>query len=612
MSSMYDFSHSKMNSMITAPEIPTSDTPYRCLMEDRKRRSIFWQVIYLLGSLQLALILLTILAIACAVATFTEASFNTKIAQATLYKAPWFVFWLALLCVNLFSVTLTRWPWRRKHLGFVTTHYGIILLLVGALMGATWGFEGNVTLHTHAAPTTQVITNQNVIQIESPLDGRIYRTSFDPEVTPPSPTHLRRFSVPGTSLILVASAVSTSLHNEPQLAVSSLPEAPAGALLELSSSVAPTPIRVPLLLNPQNSKFDFFGLAQIHFLVQLPRRPTHTVSETRIIFSHHPPVIEASEGNTGWTVELSADGKILTLTDPAHKSRALSVATLLGHSIPVSTATFSVDAFWPDFEMRAGQPASASPFPRNPAVLVRIQAPVWNGTHFPLFEMSPDPDDPQNTVRYQLSRGGVIYASGKLTKGTSLATGWADWKARLSDFLPSASLIPRLIPSPKGSGVTGFQVFLQSRDGTRGPPEWVAPGIIPTLFHRDGFVRIAYGWKLQPLPFSIQLKNFEIPRYEGTATPSNYISTLSFRDLKTGTQKQAIAKMNHPANFPGSWWAAITGLNYKFSQAQWNPADLKETTLQVLYDPGWLLKWVGSLAICTGIALMFYFTPKRL
>jgi hypothetical protein len=34
------------------------------------------------------------------------------------------------------------------------------------------------------------------------------------------------------------------------------------------------------------------------------------------------------------------------------------------------------------------------------------------------------------------------------------------------------------------------------------------------------------------------------------------------------------------------------------------------TTLQVLYDPGWLLKWVGSLAICIGITIMFYFKPK--
>ncbi len=38
-------------------------------------------------------------------------------------------------------------------------------------------------------------------------------------------------------------------------------------------------------------------------------------------------------------------------------------------------------------------------------------------------------------------------------------------------------------------------------------------------------------------------------------------------------------------------------------------ADLKETTLQVLHDPGWLYKWIGSLGIIIGIVIMFYWKP---
>jgi hypothetical protein len=104
--------------------------------------------------------------------------------------------------------------------------------------------------------------------------------------------------------------------------------------------------------------------------------------------------------------------------------------------------------------------------------------------------------------------------------------------------------------------------------------------------------------------------DFEVPRYEGTETPSNYIATVEFRDPATGETKTGTAKMNHPASFPGTLLSNFTGINYKFSQAEWNPRDLGETTLQVLYDPGWLLKWVGSLAICVGIATMFYIKPR--
>ena len=88
------------------------------------------------------------------------------------------------------------------------------------------------------------------------------------------------------------------------------------------------------------------------------------------------------------------------------------------------------------------------------------------------------------------------------------------------------------------------------------------------------------------------------------------MATVEFKDNITGETKTGTARMNHPASFPGTLWANLTGINYKFSQAEWNPRDLGETTLQVLYDPGWILKWTGSLAICVGIFIMFYFKPK--
>ncbi|HEY5812332.1 MAG TPA: hypothetical protein VIT23_06745, partial [Terrimicrobiaceae bacterium] len=84
------------------------------MIAERQKRSPVWRLIHLLGSLQLALILLATIAIACAIATFAESSFTTKIAQSYIYKAPWFQLWLTLLCVNLFAVTLTRWPWQKR------------------------------------------------------------------------------------------------------------------------------------------------------------------------------------------------------------------------------------------------------------------------------------------------------------------------------------------------------------------------------------------------------------------------------------------------------------------------------------------------------------------
>ena len=159
-----------------------------------RRRSPVWRVINALGSLKLALLLLVTIAIACAVATFTESRFDTKVAQAYIYKAPWFTVWLGVLCVNLFAVTLTRWPWQRKHLGFVITHYGIITLLIGAMIGSHFGFEGNVTLHRGAPPRDRITTSHSVLQIQNAATGEFDVVPFDVELA--RPTEARWHTLP--------------------------------------------------------------------------------------------------------------------------------------------------------------------------------------------------------------------------------------------------------------------------------------------------------------------------------------------------------------------------------------------------------------------------------
>ena len=66
-----------------------------------------------------------------------------------------------------------------------------------------------------------------------------------------------------------------------------------------------------------------------------------------------------------------------------------------------------------------------------------------------------------------------------------------------------------------------------------------------------------------------------------------------------------------PVQFPGQWQNTWTGLTYKMSQASWNPDNLGQSTIQILRDPGWLLKWIGSLLIVCGIFMLFYVKSFR-
>lgn len=580
------------------------------LVETRKKTSTVWRVVHWLGSLQLALILLGTIAIACAAATIAESEFSTKIAQVYIYKAPWFLVWLAVLCINLFAVTLTRWPWEKKHAGFIITHYGIITLLFGAMVGIQTGFEGNVTLHKDKGPVRKVTVNRSIIQVESPNDSALYVMPFDAAASRPSEKRPRVFEVPQTSLQIIADGFSDNLIKEEKLVPSE--SGSPGVLLRFTSPRMGQNLEMPMVLEGQApQERDFFGLARVVFQSELPPPKSPGGSETQMVFGKFASVVQGEAKASGIRVLLGADGKKITIAPPDVAAVTYLRTDVMKSPIQAGGALVTVEEYWPDFEMVGGRPATKSDQPNNPAALVRIQsASASEGDSKPTLVASPG----EGGIRYQFQRGGATYAAGSAQVGDSFLTGWADWQVEVLGFYPEAAVRSTMQPGPplpKGeTGVPGFRAQLVSPEKKDSETRWVASGDITSLTDGRNVVRIGYGLELRPLPFAMRLLNFEVPRYEGTETPSNFIATVEFKEDGTGFTKAGTARMNHPASFPGTVLANLTGINYKFSQAEWNPRDLGETTLQVLYDPGWLLKWSGSLAICIGIAIMFYFKPK--
>jgi len=587
------------------------------MIRERQKASVFWRIVHLLGSLQLALILLSTIAIAIAIATFYESSFSAKIAQAYIYKAPWFIFWLGILCINLFAVTLTRWPWEKKHTGFIVTHYGIILLLIGAVVGSQTGFEGNVTLHKDAQPINRITTSRSILQVESPADGAMYVMPFDAELLRPTEKRPKSVPVPGSDIVIMTDAYSGNLITKPVLQASANPTARTGIDLEFTSAMLNQSSEMPLVLRPDGGmEEDFFGMATVALLPSLPDRSPQQISETHMVFEKFAPVVQAaSDLRTGISVVLGDAGRKITLRSPDGVSASYETQAVIGKSLPLGSASVRVESYWPDFKMENGFPKSISDLPNNPAVLVRIDGPhsvsgaEAGASDRPMFELAPNAD---GSVQYQLSRRGISYASGRIGVGETIPLGWSDWSAKLTQMFPKAEIASISEPGQEDvEGIPGFRAWLRGPDGTNGEARWVESGSIPNLVLGDTIVRIGYGLELKPVDFTIRLKNFEVPRFEGTETPANFIATVEFQDRATGKTKEDIARMNKPASWPGGIVAHLTGFNYKFSQAEWNPDDLGETTLQVLYDPGWLLKWTGSLAICAGIFIMFYIRPKR-
>lgn len=100
----------------------------------------------LCSSPKLGICLILSIAAVLASATFYEANKSTEAVQATFYRSWWFEALLLLFGFNLTCATLTRWPFRPRHLGFITIHVGILTILAGSVITRRLGLDGELVL----------------------------------------------------------------------------------------------------------------------------------------------------------------------------------------------------------------------------------------------------------------------------------------------------------------------------------------------------------------------------------------------------------------------------------------------------------------------------------
>ena len=69
---------------------------------------------------------------------------------------------------NILAATLIRWPWRKRQVGFVVTHAGLLVLLVGAMQTFQYGIEGQVTLREGDRTDKVLLRHRSLITVERP------------------------------------------------------------------------------------------------------------------------------------------------------------------------------------------------------------------------------------------------------------------------------------------------------------------------------------------------------------------------------------------------------------------------------------------------------------
>jgi ResB-like family len=161
----------------------------------------FRRIFSALASLRLAVVVMVTLAVTCLSATIYESKHGTAAAQRDVYTTSWFAAILVTLGVNIFCVLISRYPWKKHHIGFVLAHIGILTLLTGSLWSLHWGFDGNMALFEGDTSDRVRLLNK-VVDVQTAA-GDVTRVDFDFEKSPPAPDRPRRFPLKGSAATLV-------------------------------------------------------------------------------------------------------------------------------------------------------------------------------------------------------------------------------------------------------------------------------------------------------------------------------------------------------------------------------------------------------------------------
>ncbi|MER3415560.1 MAG: hypothetical protein C4297_05020 [Gemmataceae bacterium] len=226
--------------------------------------------------------------------------------------------------------------------------------------------------------------------------------------------------------------------------------------------------------------------------------------------------------------------------------------------------------------------------------------------------------------------------SGPVTPGAEEVPIWTHmgFRFRVAQHIPRAQAVPRFaledsVPRPEramsSEAVAALQCRLVHVATGRTTEFWLGQNLSPPQRFElgDAVVRISYGFKEVPLPFSVYLERAVKTVDPGTQRPASYTSYVRVADrpeqqpaddrTTPASGQRYVITMNEPLEYAG----------YKVYQADFGEIGIDDrgrpvnrSGFQVGYDPGLPLKYLGSIMLAAGIACMFYmrayfFKPRR-
>lgn len=555
-----------------------------------------------LASLQLAIFLLVSMIGVFSAGTILESLHGTSAAKILVYDTCWLEALLLLLAINLTASAFSRWPWQPRHVGFVLTHLGIILVLVGSYVTKNWMLDAQMPIEEGQTEYRVIVDEPSIylfsdkISLEFPLKKKAFawqgRENLKPEERqdlkfqvqllnfyPKGRLH-ENFAAAEAGPAAVKVLLENSFIHQEQWLIENDEE-----LGRVQMGPVEMVLTDQLLVREAAAEKD-----KPYLELRWPDR----VQQIPILPDMKFPVESALEG-TDWHVRIDAvfqkamiEGSVLT----EHKEGPDNPAVILRLEGPGGISEkHTAFANYPEFPTQHGMKPSAS----GAKILYRL--PGGQASRSKSHELRFVVKDGQ--LSYQQMSGSDL-KEGVLKEGDKTATGWMGIEFTVETFYPHAERKRFFTPEPNTSEsksvYPAVQVELQKNGKTKN--FWLLQDM-PESGTLDGETfKIAYSKKRKPLPFKLTLRDFKVDEYPGTTRPASFESQVTLRDDFRGVQKDVRIAMNEPLIYQG----------LRIFQASYSrtPGEPDVSVFAVAYDPGIFLKYAGAVIMVAGIITMFY------
>jgi len=568
----------------------------------QKRAPVFLEKLFrFFASLKLAIFVLASLMTVLAAGTIVESLHGAEAAKILVYDTWWFGVILFCLGVNVLAATLDRLPWKKKHIGFVVTHLGIITILTGAFLSRHFMVDGQMPI-AEGETGSAITLSEPLVYIFSQNLRRDWIVKVPPKAFPWKGNQKLALRDAPFELRMRELYPKARVHETLQKAEAG----PAALKVTLHNSfvnqsqwlVENDPQRQSVSAGP--AKLIFSG----PLLKESVEKPS-AAGTLEFAFQNHPSVflpvpeelvIPQTQPLAGTPYQVTfrrvlknamVVGRDL-VDQPEEKDKATNPAVeflLEGEGLRENHTVF---ARFPDFPTVHGMKPSAA----GVKVYYRL----------------PDAEAPNNELRFAMdAEKGLMYQVSKGTEmrsdavplGQDVETGWMDLKFTVDEFYPHAAVVKAFEPQPSNSEAEDLTSAVQVEISAGGETQtlWLEQGVRQKITLGQFPYDLVYGQKRIPLGFKVELRDFKIENDPGTNQPASFSSDVTMKDDMRGVVRDTTISMNKPLEYQG----------YKIYQAAYSLAEGQPevSVFAVGKDPGVAVKYLGAVIMIGGIITMF-------